>query len=358
MGSLFLSIPIPKKEGLYSYKISLRVLASAYFAIGLLTIAILVFNLADNSREYFTFINIFIASSQALLFTFSIITLINPTFANRKNILYHTLPYILFVTLYTLSFSIYGDPVLITAKHALLHIGNPTIWIRLLFLLYFLFQLIYYTQLFLKETKKYNTELMNYFSDVVQLKLKWVYIAFFAALTVGVTALISCFLPKSVDWLITGIFALFYFGFALEYIKYNRVYAIIEPAISEAIIEVEQANNPLRIKSDWLSFKEEIIRNRYYCETGITIEELASKLKIGRTTLSNLINREEGVNFNAWINRLRIEDAKQLLLDNPECSLSIIAEQVGFSEQSNFSRQFKLVTGESPMVWRKGAMAS
>ena len=106
-------------------------------------------------------------------------------------------------------------------------------------------------------------------------------------------------------------------------------------------------------------FKEDLDISRIITalqiESGVTIEDLANKLNIGRTTLSNLINREEGVNFNTWINRLRIEEAKQLLIDNPDYTIAKISEMVGYTEQANFSRQFKQITGESPLLWRKQA---
>jgi AraC-like DNA-binding protein len=200
---------------------------------------------------------------------------------------------------------------------------------------------------------------MDYFSDVFQLKLNWVRIAFFSALVVGTVAMISNFLPTRYDWIVTLVFSVFYFGFAQEYIKYNKVFSIIEPAIIPVATEnIPNLNQKLRIKTDWQYYKQQIASNKYYCEAGITIEELAFKLKIGRTTLSNFINREEGINFNSWINKLRIEDAKQLLIYNPDYTIATVSEMVGFTEQANFSRQFKVVTGESPLVWRKKLVAS
>lgn len=353
MGTSFLSLHIPRKEGLRSYRISLKVLSSAYFAMGLLTAAVLVFKLADNSREYFTFISILISSTQAFLFTFTLITLVNPNFVKLKNVIRHTIPYIVFIALYTISVVIYDEPRLTSIREVLDHISNPTLWIRLLFLGYYLFQLIYYTHLFLREVKNYDNELMDYFSDVYQLKLSWVRVAFYSALFVGVTALISNFLPMRYDWIITVIFSIFYFGFAQEYIKYNKVFSIIEPAITPALQENTKSNNRLKVRTDWQYYKQQIFENKYYRETGITIEDLAFKLQIGRTTLSNFINREEGINFNTWINRMRIEDAKNLLINNPEFTILQVSEMVGYTEQANFSRQFKLITGESPLVWRK-----
>lgn len=353
MGTSFLSLHIPRKEGLRSYRVSLKVLSSAYFAMGLLTAAVLVFKLADNSREYFTFISILISSTQAFLFTFTLITLVNPNFVKLKNVIRHTIPYIVFIALYTISVVIYDEPRLTSIREVLDHISNPTLWIRLLFLGYYLFQLIYYTHLFLREVKNYDNELMDYFSDVYQLKLSWVRVAFYSALLVGTIALISSFLPMRYDWIVTIIYSLFYFGFAQEYIKYNKVFNIIEPAITPALQENTNNNNKSKAKTDWQYYKQQIFANKYYLETGITIEDLAQKLQIGRTALSNFINREEGINFNTWINRMRIEDAKQLLMDNPDYSIVIVSEMVGYTEQANFSRQFKLITGESPLVWRK-----
>lgn len=359
MGTSFLSIHIPRKEGLHNYRISLKILSSAYFAMGLLNVAVLFFKLADNSREYFTFISILISSTQALLFAFTLITLLNPTFVKLKNVIRHSIPYVLFIALYITSVLIYDEPQLTSISEVSDHIHNPTLWIRILFLGYYMIQLIYYTHLFIREARNYDNELLDYFSDVFQLKLGWVRIAFYSALFVGVMALISSFLPMNYDGIVTIIFSIFYFGFAQEYIKYNKVFRIIEPAIAPLLTESTPSNNhKIRAKTDWQFYKQQIFTNKYYRETGITIEDLAFKLQIGRTTLSNFINREEGVNFNSWINRMRIEDAKKLFIENPDYSIVIVSEMVGYTEQANFSRQFKIITGESPLVWRRKLAAS
>lgn len=352
MGTSFLSLHIPQKEGLKSYRISLKVLSGAYFALGLLTVAVLVFNLADNSREYFTFFSILISSTQAFLFTFTLITLINPNLVKAKNVLRHIAPYLIFTIIYLVSQAVFGDPQITSFSYVAQNLNNPTIWVRVFFLGYFIFQLAYYTYLFLKEARLYDKELLDYFSEVFQLKMEWVRILFFSALGIGVVAMVSNFLPMKYDWIVTLMFSVFYFGFAQEYIKYNKVFTVIEPAISVPTIEISTMPTRL-IKTDWDYLKQQVLSNKYYRETGVTIEDLANKLNIGRTTLSNLINREEGVNFNTWINSLRIDDAKQLLVNNPEYTLAIISEMVGYTEQANFSRQFKQIAGESPLLWRK-----
>ena len=59
------------------------------------------------------------------------------------------------------------------------------------------------------------------------------------------------------------------------------------------------------------------------------------------------------MNFNAFINRLRVQEAQRLMSEQPELSLREIAEQVGYTEQSNFTRYFKQWSGRTPGEWGK-----
>ena len=55
---------------------------------------------------------------------------------------------------------------------------------------------------------------------------------------------------------------------------------------------------------------------------------------------------------NEYINRLRINQAKELLT-NTDMSVFEIAEAVGFSDQNYFGRVFKKQTGTSPKKYIK-----
>jgi AraC-like DNA-binding protein len=353
MGSIFLALPVPQKKELFKYRISLKVVAISYFIMTILTLIVILFNVTDNAREHLSFTGITISSSQAFLFTFALITLFNPGIINLKNLFIHLLPILVITILFIVFNQFFGNPVITHYSEVLLYLNNPTLWVRILFYLFYVFQLIFYTWLFLKEEKKYKSQLMNFFSDEVWLTVSWVRIAFFSALSVGFVAMLSYFSPPEYDWVFTLIYAFFYFGFALKYIKYNKIYTIVEPAVNN--VKAESPVNPFknRIKQDWQSLKEQILANQYYLKPGINIEELSQHLGTGRTVLSTLINREEGVNFNAWINTLRVNKAKEYLIRYPDKPLSAIAEMVGYTEHPNFSHQFKIISGESPLAWKK-----
>ena len=132
------------------------------------------------------------------------------------------------------------------------------------------------------------------------------------------------------------------------------MFNIIEPIIHT---ESEPKSEFVRLSNDDISNSvEQWVRDKGYIKTGITLIELASQLKTNRTYLSNYINTQKGMNFNAWINWLRVEEAKKLMKERPKIPITEISEQLGYSEQSNFGRYFLKYTGKTPGSWRKEAV--
>ena len=59
------------------------------------------------------------------------------------------------------------------------------------------------------------------------------------------------------------------------------------------------------------------------------------------------------MNFQSWLNTLRVNEGKSLLLSEPRLSIEEIGTMVGFTQNYNFSKWFKLVTGITPFQYRK-----
>ena len=97
----------------------------------------------------------------------------------------------------------------------------------------------------------------------------------------------------------------------------------------------------------------EWVKNKEYLKNDIGIEKLGKKLGINRTYISNYINDIYQVNFNTWIHRMRIADAKQMIIDNPGITMWQISIMTGYADQAHFSKLFKPITGVSPMKWKK-----
>ena len=64
-----------------------------------------------------------------------------------------------------------------------------------------------------------------------------------------------------------------------------------------------------------------------------------------------MFKKATGLNFTEYLSRVRIEKAKNLLL-NPNLRVSEIAFEVGFQSLTHFNRVFKRVVGQSPTEYR------
>jgi len=89
-----------------------------------------------------------------------------------------------------------------------------------------------------------------------------------------------------------------------------------------------------------------------------TLSEAAADLGTDTVTLHHYFQERTGLDFRTWRTRLRLEEAARLLVEEPETKVLDIAERVGFSNRSNFSRQFHAHTGLTPAAWREKARAS
>jgi len=65
-----------------------------------------------------------------------------------------------------------------------------------------------------------------------------------------------------------------------------------------------------------------------------------------------LFKKATGLNFTEYLSQLRIEKAKNLLL-NPNLRVSEIAYETGFQSLTHFNRVFKRIAGQSPTTYRK-----
>lgn len=93
-----------------------------------------------------------------------------------------------------------------------------------------------------------------------------------------------------------------------------------------------------------------------YREENLTIGALALKVKVPEHKLRRVINQGLGFrNFNTYLNRYRLAEAKAALVDPKKDNLPIltIALYTGFQSIGPFNRAFKLDTGVTPTEFRR-----
>jgi AraC-like DNA-binding protein len=99
---------------------------------------------------------------------------------------------------------------------------------------------------------------------------------------------------------------------------------------------------------------------RIYRQEGLSIGGLAAKLDLPEYRLRQVINEGLGYrNFNAFLNRYRIDDAKAALSDPSQREVQVltIAMDAGFQSIGPFNRAFKADTGVTPTEFRRHALA-
>lgn len=84
----------------------------------------------------------------------------------------------------------------------------------------------------------------------------------------------------------------------------------------------------------------------------ITVQMLASFCHCSESYLSRIFKRRTGLNINVYINKVRMELAKNHLLLSKE-NIAEIAANVGFSDPNYFSRVFTQIIGISPTEFRR-----
>ena len=89
----------------------------------------------------------------------------------------------------------------------------------------------------------------------------------------------------------------------------------------------------------------------HYADPDLGIETLCAYLGVSAAYFSTVFKNSTGLSFKEYLNKVRIEESKILLL-NTDFSIIDIAIAVGFEDQSYFSKVFKKYTGTTPKQFR------
>lgn len=92
---------------------------------------------------------------------------------------------------------------------------------------------------------------------------------------------------------------------------------------------------------------------KLYTDPLISLERLAKELRLPDKLLSQVINQASGLNFNDFINRYRIEYAKQLITDEDYKKILEVAYEAGFNSKTTFNNAFKKFTNLTPTEFKK-----
>ncbi len=105
-----------------------------------------------------------------------------------------------------------------------------------------------------------------------------------------------------------------------------------------------------QVLSEIKSLMEE---KKIFFDEELTVNGLARELAIEPYQLSQIINEKFNKNFNHFVNEYRIEEAKRILLEDMDRTITSIAYAVGFNSTTVFYDWFNRITGETPKKYLK-----
>lgn len=105
-------------------------------------------------------------------------------------------------------------------------------------------------------------------------------------------------------------------------------------------------DSPYASKSDFIDF----INNNFQ-NSQLTLDHVSQETGVNQRRITNDIQVQFACNFKSYINRLRINESKRLLLET-NLNIGEIAYKVGFNNQSHFNRVFKSDLQISPTEYR------
>lgn len=142
-----------------------------------------------------------------------------------------------------------------------------------------------------------------------------------------------------------------YYTAAVEKIIYSKdvhqMEAILKEYCRELIFSIhDQVNMRSPIVQNVLDF----IHAHY--DQGVSLKTLGQQFHVNAIYLGQLFQKEVGVVFSEYLNRYRLEKAKELL-KTTRYRAGEIGKMVGYSDTTYFYKQFRKTVGATPSEWRK-----
>ncbi|MFD3261679.1 response regulator [Paenibacillus lentus] len=92
---------------------------------------------------------------------------------------------------------------------------------------------------------------------------------------------------------------------------------------------------------------------RAYYNTDLSLEKVASIVYLNPVYFSQVFKQKTGYGFKEYVIHLRMEQAKQLLL-NPQLKLADISERIGYQDVKHFTQVFRRKYNATPTEYRQG----
>lgn len=354
---LLMGIHMPKNGAWTKLRRAQKYLSLSYMIMGAAGFGEILFDQTDNMLVMVVY-TAFIMAFQGLLFTATFLVILQPSFVKIRRVAFHLSLIILFGTIFTLSIYYYGDtyatPIMIAA------------------VCIYLIQQVYYTIVFRRHFLTCLKKLEDYYDEDQQARLRWIKLGFFSAVGVGLLAIISTFGNIFIYFLFILAYTAYYSYMTIRFNNYRLWADALVPVVAENVV-VEELKEEEEVEFDEVeilseedakldkSAKDDLFAERLhkwveekgFLDKDISVDEITRILGTDRNYLRYYFRTYIHNDFRTWRVELRIEEAKRIMKEQPELSLTQVGEMVGFNHRSNFFNQFQKMTGCSLSAYKE-----
>lgn len=361
---LIMLINVPKTE--YAKKLTrAKTTIATNFLVGAFVFGYTLYHsdLPDYGR-FSVLTTLIIAAFSSILMSYSLINLMQPRYIDSGRFMISV--FILFVVSALLTESFFSD-------NALFHKGMLVTATVL-----FVIQNSYLIIIFDKAYRKSLELLEKYYDEDEEHKVKWIRFCYILTMLTTMFVLIYMFLPQNLIIIYNFFYILYMVYFAGNFISFLGSHKLLLDAFGHSAFSEQRSFRKKKtakerkhenenilgglntddVSSEFSAIEASLkkwVSEKKYREYDKSREETAHEIGTTREMLQLYFSEKVGEDFRTWRTRLRINDAKQMLLEKKETSINLIGEIAGFSDRSNFHRQFTKFVGCTPKKWRDTA---
>ena len=362
LGSLLLLIKAPNTE--YSRKIgkTKNTIAICFYICSILFYVCLRYS-GVGDYEIFSSMMMFVVNAVAsAVLSFSLINLLDETYIENDK--------------FYLNVGIIAVVSIVFMKSFWWEEGWIRTAVRVAVIVLFIVQCIAHILVFRKAYEKRLKQVEAYYDEEEDYRMKWIRFCYIIMMLTQMFILVYMLLPRGFMKIYNIWYSIFLLYFTANFISFLGSHKLLLDAFAyktlsghdlmqkiaenksrrKTVKDNPQEPSAIISEADIRRLERSIdqwVKQKKYCEYDKSREEVAKELRTTKEHLHIYFSTIKGVDFKTWRTELRVEEAKKLLLENKEVSTNIIGEAAGFSDRSNFHRQFVKIVGCSPKQWRE-----
>ena len=236
----------------------------------------------------------------------------------------------------------------------------------------FIIQCIIHIIIFDKVYAKSKMTLEQYYDEEEDHKIRWVRFDYIIMMLTQMFILVYLLIPSGLMKIYAAFYSLFLVYFTANFLSFIGSHKLLLDAFAYKTLSGDFINKKPagKARKKNVETEEVVDRNelefrkieknlsrwvaqKKFCEYDKSRDEIAQSLNTTKEMLHVYFMMRVGKDFKTWRTELRVEEARKLLLEQPDVSTNIIGEQAGFSDRANFHRQFVRIMGCSPKEYRE-----